>query len=39
MGNASEDIKARADFITLDNDKNGAAEAILQILDKNLQFS
>ncbi|WP_017213081.1 Cof-type HAD-IIB family hydrolase [Clostridium beijerinckii] len=39
MGNASEDIKARADFITLDNDRNGAAEAILQILDKNLQFS
>ncbi|NRY59467.1 Cof-type HAD-IIB family hydrolase [Clostridium beijerinckii] len=39
MGNASEDIKAKADFITLDNDKNGAAEAILRILDKNLQFS
>ncbi len=39
MGNASEDIKAKADFITLDNDKDGAAEAILKILDKNLQFS
>lgn len=36
MGNASEDIKMKSDFITLDNDKDGAAEAILQILNENL---
>lgn len=36
MGNASEGIKMKSDFITLDNDKNGAAEAILHILNENL---
>lgn len=35
MGNANENIKRKADFITLDNDNNGAAEAILQILNEN----
>ncbi len=39
MGNANEDIKSKANFITLDNDKDGAAVAILKILDENLQFS
>lgn len=36
MGNAIEDIKMKADFITLDNDKDGVAEAISKILDGNL---
>lgn len=36
MGNAIEDIKKKADFITLDNDNDGVAEAISKILDENL---
>lgn len=36
MENASEAIKTKADFVTLDNNKNGAAEAILQILNESL---
>lgn len=36
MGNASEEIKMKADFIALNNDENGAAKAILQILNENL---
>lgn len=32
MGNASEDIKARCDLVTADNDHNGVGEAIRRIL-------
>ena len=36
MRNAIEDIKMEADFITLDNDKDGVAEAISKILYRRL---
>ena len=36
MGNAIEDIKIKADFITLNNDNDGVAEMISKILDGNL---
>ena len=36
MGNASNDIKMKADFVTLNNDENGVGKAVLEILKKNI---
>ena len=36
MGNASDDIKIKADLITLSNDEGGAALAIFKILSDYL---
>lgn len=35
MGNSIEEIKMKADFVTLDNDNDGVAEAITKILYEN----
>lgn len=37
MGNAIDEIKNKADYVTVDNDKNGAAEAIIKILDNDIE--
>lgn len=37
MGNAIDEIKNKAGYVTVDNDKNGAAEAIIKILDNDIE--
>lgn len=37
MGNAIDEMKNKACYITLDNDKDGAAEAIVKILDDDIE--
>ena len=37
MGNAIDEIRNKADYVTVDNDKNGAAEAIIKILDNDIE--
>lgn len=37
MGNAIDEIKNKAGYVTVDNDKDGAAEAIIKILDNDIE--
>lgn len=37
MGNAIDEIKNKAGYVTVDNDKNGVAEAIIKILDNDIE--
>lgn len=37
MGNAIDEMKNKAGYVTVDNDKDGAAEAIIKILDDDIK--
>ena len=37
MGNDIDEIKNKAGYVTVDNDKNGVAEAIIKILDNDIE--